>query len=435
MTFLFSNSATPSISNVYHQITQETCYPMKFNLWGMIPATYTPGTVANAEIIRSNDRIEREHRLPTKPFAELAKDFPEAQANLAVFASSYKKPENITAYGLMLNGTNYVSSCATRSGEYAYCSEMRVPSYSIAKSAFAGVALMRLGQLYGADVYNAKIKDFIPAKFIRGHWDDTTFSNASDMATGNFNSTGYEADEDSRVNDTFLIAETYADKLADAFAFKDHSAPPGTKWVYQSAATYILTQAMNAYYQQHGGKGDIFTMVRDDIYIPLHLSQGGLTIIRTDDSAAGAPTGYYGLFFNQDDVAKIGEFLNSSGGKIDGQQVLEPQRLSEALFRSANVAEAGVAIEGQSNMSLLGATPAGGGSTRRYSHGFWGRKVTSAEFPEYKCDIWSSFMAGYGGNIVMLLPDSATYYIFTDGYEFPWRDPVREINKLAPFCK
>ena len=50
MTFLFSNSATPNISNVYYQITQETCYPMKFDMWGMISAQYTPGAVPEARI-------------------------------------------------------------------------------------------------------------------------------------------------------------------------------------------------------------------------------------------------------------------------------------------------------------------------------------------------------------------------------------------------
>jgi len=99
-----------------------------------------------------------------------------------------------------------------------------------------------------------------------------------------------------------------------------------------------------------------------------------------------------------------------------------------------------VAIEGRSAASLLGAPPAGHGKSgdenvRRYSHGFWGRKITSAEFPEYSCDFWTSSMAGYGGNIVMMLPDGATYYIFSDGMEFPWEATLREINKVAPMCK
>ena len=440
MTFLFSDTSTPNISNVYYQITQETCYPMKFNLWGMIGATYTPHKVENAADIQRKHQEELVNRLPTKPFSDLKKDFPNSGVDLPAFSAAYKHPENVTTYGLIFKGTNYVADCPTRSGQYAFCADMRVPSYSIAKSVFAGVALMRLGERYSPAVYDLKIKDFIPQSSIRGKWSDTTFGNASDMATGNFNSPEYESDEDSSTNDAFLIAESYETKLTDAFAFHAHSVTAGTKWVYQSAATYILTQAMNHFWQQRGGSGDIFTMVRDDVFEPLHFSQGGLTTIRTNHSPTGAPTGYYGLFFNQDDIAKVGNFLNTSEGMIGDKRVLARDRLAEALFRSANAGQVGVAIEGLKSAPLLGAMPRKGDSekaqsTRRYSHGFWGRKITHSEFSAFPCDYWISFMSGYGGNIVMLLPDGATFYIFSDEMEFPWQPAVNEINKLAPLCK
>ena len=450
MTFLFNTSARPPISNLYYQITQETCYPMKFDMWGMIPAQYTPGLVAGAEQIKAHHADELAQRLPSKPFDDLAKDYSESGINLRAFESAYRDSDNITMYGLVLHGTNYISGCPTRYGEYAFCADMRVPSYSIAKSVFAGVALMRLGQLYGTGVYNEKIKDFILQYTAGGKWDGTTFGNTSDMATGNFNSSGYEEDENSVTMAKFLVDEALGAKILDAFAFKKHYAPPGTKWVYQSSSTFLLTQAMNAYWRQHGGNaasgagsggegtGDIFEMVRDDIYKPLHFGAGSLTTIRTDDSSTGAPSGYYGLFFNQDDVAKIGDFLNNGNGAIGGKQLLDPTRLQEALFRETDVGKIGVPILGQSPASLLGAPALGksaGKNSRRYSHGFWGREVGHAEFPEYHCTFWGSFMAGYGGNIVMLLPDGATFYIFTDGMEFPWAPAVQEINRVAPMCK
>jgi len=43
-------------------------------------------------------------------------------------------------------------------------------------------------------------------------------------------------------------------------------------------------------------------------------------------------------------------------------------------------------------------------------------------------------MAGYGGNIVVLLPNGAVFYIFSDGMEFPWVDALHEATKLAPVC-
>jgi CubicO group peptidase (beta-lactamase class C family) len=439
MTFLFSNTKSPAISSVYYQITQETCYPMKFNLWGMASATYVVAALPGSAELKAKNAAEIARRVPTKRIAELATDFPNAGINLSAFTAAYKHPEDITTYGVFINGINYNSGCPTRSGEYAFCDDMRLPSYSIAKSLFAGVALMRLGQLYGSGVYNELITTHIPKQFVRGKWEATTFNNASDMATGNYNLPGYEADEDSPTNDTFLVDETYESKLTDAFAFTQNYAPPGTKWVYQSAATFILTQAMNAYLKEkRGNDADLFAMVRDDIYKPLGVSDGGLTTIRTNDSPSGAPSGYYGLFLTKDDVAKLGNFLNNDGGAIGGTQILEPARLKEALFRAPNVAEAGVPILGTSQFSALGAPKVGSGNSpvndRRYTHGFWGRLITPAEFPEYKCSFWVPLMAGYGGNLVELLPNGAVFYIFSDHVEFPWVDSVHEVAKLAPMC-
>jgi CubicO group peptidase (beta-lactamase class C family) len=439
MAFLYSKTKSPKISNVYFQITQETCYPMKFNLWGMAAASYEPADVPRAAELKNEHATELAHRLPTKMLDALMADHPSSGINLAAIPAEYKNPAEITTYGIVLNGVNYSSGCPTRSGEYAFCADMRLPSYSIAKSVFAGVALMRLGQLYGSGVYSELIANYIPKAFIRGNWEKTTFNNVSDMATGNYNLDGYEADEDSPTMDTFLVDETFDSKLSDAFAFTKNYAPPGTKWIYQSSATFILTQAMNAYLKQRrGGDADIFELVRDDVYKPLQFSAGGLTTIRTGNSPSGAPSGYYGLFFIKDDVAKIAEFLNNSQGQIHGAQILEPSRLNEALYR-ANTGGAGVPILGASSGSALGPPKLGRASgvpenNRRYAHGFWGRHITPEEFPRYKCDFWISLMAGYGGNIVILLPNGATFYIFSDGREFPWVDAVHEINKLSPTC-
>jgi CubicO group peptidase (beta-lactamase class C family) len=441
MTFLFSNSKSSRISHVYYQITQETCYPMKFNMWGVVSATYSPGSVTRANAIREEHLAEIHQRLPAKRLNALSEDFPKSGFNPSSISKAYQHPEDITTYGVVINGVHYSAGCPTRSGEYAFCEDMRLPSYSIAKSVFAGVALMRLGQLYGTGAYSELIRTHIPEELMRGKWEATTFNNASDMATGYFNLDGYEADEDSPAMDLFLIDEAYAAKLTDAFAIDKNHAPPGTKWVYQSSATFVLTQAMNAYLTQRNGNGaDIFNMVRDDVYKPLHFSAGGLTTIRTENSPEGAPSGYYGLFFNKDDVAKIGTFLNRGDGTIGGTQVLELSRLREALFRSPNAPSTGVPILGSNPASIVGQPQMGTGKpansdTRRYAHGFWGKYVTTSEFPEFPCSFWVSVMSGYGGNVIALLPNGVTFYVFSDGREFLLVHAMREAAKLSPMCQ
>ncbi len=427
MTFLFNRANRTNISNIRYQVTQETCLYFKFNMWGQLAATYTPGTVANAEALENAEAAEVANRIPTKPFSALATDYPSSGINLANFTQGFKSPADITTYGLLINGIHYVSNCQTRYGTYAFCDNMRLPSYSIAKSSFAGMAMMWLGGRYGSLVYGRLIRDYVPQYTDGGKWTDVTFNNTSDMATGNYIGTSFEGDESSPQELAFLVAEPYNAKIADAFTPFPHKAAPGTTWVYQSHATFILTQAINSYLQQQQGAGaDIFNTIRDGVFKPLNMSQGSLSTLRTDNSASGKPFGSHGLFFVQDDVVKIGRFLNNSGGAINGVQVLDPQRLQESLFRTADPSILGMPVPDRGTLVVP--------STFRYHNLFWAKHMTTAEFPQYHCNFWVSFMSGYGGNSVLLLPNGTIYYLFSDGNEFIWYTAVNEINKIAPFC-
>ncbi|MGA9497779.1 MAG: hypothetical protein WBV41_18095 [Terriglobales bacterium] len=427
MTFVFNRSKRPNISRVRYQVTQETCLYFKLNMWGQLAAIYAPGRLADKEAIENVEAAEVAHRIPTKPFGALATDFPNSGIDITNFTRGFKSPADITTYGLLINGVNYVSGCQTRYGSYAFCDNMRLPSYSTAKSSFAGVAMMWLGQQYGSTVYGQLIRNYVPQYVDGGDWTNVTFDNASDMATGNYISAGNQADEDSPQELAFLIAEPYSERIADAFKPFPHKAAPGTTWVYQSHATFILTQAMNSYLQQkQGGGADIFDSIRDAVLKPLNMSQGSLSMLRTDNSASGKPFGSHGLFFIQDDIVKIGRFLNNSGGVIGKIQVLDPNRLQESLFRTANAATLGVPVPDTGTPAVP--------NTFRYHNQFWAKHVTTAEFPQYRCNFWVSFMSGYGGNSILLLPNGTTYYIFSDGNEFIWYTAVNEINKIAPLC-
>ena len=344
--------------------------------------------------------------------------------DLAGFFRTVKLPKDITTYGLYINGTNYVGNCQTRYGEYAFCEEMRLPSYSTAKSAFAGVAMMELGEMYGSIAYHQLIRDFLPQYVMGGDWSKVTFADALNMATGNYLKPEAEEDEDGPQEAEFLTAEAYDKKIAAAFAPFPHKAEPGATWIYQSHATFLATQAMNVYLHKRDSKLDLFNLVRDTVYKPIHLSKGGLTTIRTDDSETGRPAGYFGLFYIQDDIAKIGRFLNEGQGKINGKQILDPDRLRISLFRKTSSLALPVPDEGKMPVS----------GTFHYQNGFWGKHITPAEFPQYTCDFWMPYMSGYGGISILLLPNRSVYYIFSDANEFNWYNAVHEISRLRPYC-
>lgn len=430
LTFLFNKSASPNISHAAYQFTGEGCPTFMFDMAGQVAASYVPGTVANDTAIENAEAAEVANRMPVKPFSALATDFPSSGIDTGAFLSQYVYPNSVTTYGVVINGVNYSSGCATRHtaaglGAYPFCSEMRLPSYSTAKSAFSSLAMMRLGQLYGSTVYNSLISTWVPQYVDGGSWTNVTFGNASDMATGNYISSAYESDENGAQTTAFINAESYATKISDAITPFPHKAAPGTVWVYQSVANFIVTQGMNAYLKSMQGSGaDLFSMMSTSTYQPLLTSQGFQSTVRSDNSAAGAPSGYYGLFFNIDDVAKIGQFVGAGTGVINGVQVLDPSRLQEALFRSSNP---GLPVPDTGNPKYK--------NTWVYLHNFWGKKVTNAEFPTISCAFTIPFMSGYGGNTIMLLPNGATYYVFSDAYEFPIDQAISQVNTLSGYCK
>ncbi|MCX6381975.1 MAG: hypothetical protein NT023_21280 [Armatimonadetes bacterium] len=412
LTFLFNGK---SVSNVRYQITQETCTWFKFDMWGQVSAKYTAALPANAVTLKESYAQEVKSRIPTKPLTDLPKDYPDSKVDITVFGRGIS-PAHRTAYGFFINGTHYVGTQPTRYGVYPFPAELRLPSFSIAKSALASVALMRLAQRYGDAVADLNIKDYLPeAATSRGDWKQVTFNHALDMATGNYDSASYLADENSlSMSQSFFLKETYQDKMKGALDAPNRTAP-GKQWVYRTADTFIATTAMNSLLRKRvGANSDLFQMLCADVYTPLDLSAGAMSTLRTDNSPTGKALGGYGLFVTPDDVLKIAKLLNNDGGKIGGVQVLSPRILAAALQKDPN--DRGMNIPAY---------------TLKYNNGFWAYQMTPQLYPALKSPIWAVWMSGFGGIAVLLMPNGTTYYHFSDFNEFPSIVPyVLESHKL-----
>ncbi|MFF1301141.1 hypothetical protein [Streptomyces sp. NPDC058296] len=293
---------------------------------------------------------------------------------------------------------------------------MVLPSYSLAKTMFAGIVLMRLTQVYGSSVPSQLIRDWV-SEADTSAWTGVTFQNTANMATGNYSSSAFESDESGSGMMAFFDAEAYGPKMTAALAFP-HSAAPGTKWVYHSSDTFVLAQAMQNYLVSKAGAGsDIYRWIRDQVLVPLHLSPDVLTTERTDNSATGQPFGGYGLFYTQDDIAKVSRFLNADGGKIGGAQKLDPTMLADAMQQ--NPANRGITTTADTT-----------GKTYQYQDGLWARQFTSANNQVFTSPVYVPFMSGFGGITAVMLPNGATYYYFSDNDEFDWSAAAAQAYKL-----
>lgn len=410
LTFLFDDQR---VSRVWYQVTQETTTYTRANLWGLLDARYHPGTVLSADLIRAGFDTELAARLPVRPVEDLAEDYP--GLDVTAFGRGVS-PEHLTWYGLMVKGVNYLGGCQTRFGRYPYCQSMRATSYSTAKSAFPALVLMRLAQQYDPGVAGLLIKDYVPeAATSSGDWQHVTFNHALDMSTGNYGSAGFMVDDDSQQMGRFFSAQPYSARIAEAFEWP-HVLEPGTRWVYRTSDTFILTRALHNYLQSlRGPQADIYQYLVDEIYRPLGLGPGAFTTLRTaDQNWRGQAEGGYGLWWIPDDIAKLSLFLNNNAGRIDDQQILHPGLLAAALQHDPD--DRGLPIDSQ----------------RMYNNAFWANRYTSAD--GFDCDFWVPQMLGVSGNVVALFPNGITYYYFSDNQEFTWDAALRESDKIIPLC-
>lgn len=411
LTFLFKDDG--EMSKVAYQIASETCAYFKADLWGLLPARYTPGTVDGAQRLIAEYRAEVAGRMPVRPLASLALDYPDTDP--AMFAApNGKNPREISLVGFVIDGVHYAGGCATRRGSYPYCESLVVPSYSAAKSVFAGLAMMRLEKRYPG-TFGQRIADYVPACDAAGDWGDVSFDNALDMATGNYASAAYMRDEDADTVSagSLFQAEHHADKIKYACTHYRRKAAPGSRWVYHTADTYVLGAAMNARLKAlAGGDADIFTgLLSAEVLRPPGTSPTAAFTRRTYDAVAQPFVGW-GLMWLRDDVAKIGNFLAAGS---QSQSVLDQTQLDAALQR--NPADRG-------NAPLAGF---------RYNNGFWAHEV-GARLPGCRSEVWIPFLSGYGGITVLILPNRSAYYYFSDDDSPLWMDAALAAHRIRSLC-
>jgi hypothetical protein len=409
MTFLFGGDG--QVSHVAVQISAETCLYLKFDLWGFVDARYQPGPVAGAQQAIAAYEQEKSARLAVRPMVVLAEEYPGVDpANFG--AISEIDPAHMTLYGVVVDGAHYGGGCQTRHGRYPYCDVLDLPSYSTAKSLVGALALMRMEKLFPG-IKEAKIADYVPACRKAGGWDDVTFLDALNMATGHYKSARYMADEDGAKMFRFFLPLDHETKIRRACGLFKRKSRPGVKWVYHTSDTYILGTALNNYLKQRRGPAaDIYRDILTPLWRKLGLSPVMDFTRRTYDRRAQPFTGW-GLTYHRGDVARLAALLNPANRA--GQDYFDKTLLDRALQRGSG--GRGLAAHGR---ALI------------YNAGFWARNFQS--LLGCKSPLWVPFMSGYGGITIALMPNGVSYYYFSDNGTFAWKKAVAEADKIRKLC-
>jgi hypothetical protein len=390
-------------SEARFSLASETC---RYFQWNMAAKLVAQVEVSDAPPGARSSVAER--AIASEELPAIAQDFP--GIDLAALANSaVVKPDSMTVYGSVLDGVHYRGPCPTRRADYPLCDQLVVPSYSTAKSLFAGLALMRLEKLYpGAS--GRYIADYVP-ECDRQRWGDVTFAQALNMVTGNYLSAKHLEDEDNpEFVAAFHLALTHKQKVEFSCSAYPRQTSPGAKWVYHSTDTYLLGIAMTGLLREYRGKdADLFEDILLPLWEPLGLSPMTRYSRRTYDDTAQPFTGF-GLYFLPQDLARLAQAL---GNGYFHEQV--DADMLDASLQGGRVPH-GYPAEGEFF----------------YSNGFFAMEV--GEMLGCETSHWLSFMSGYGGIRVALLGDGDSYYYFSDGNVFDFREPLKAIHEVRPLC-
>lgn len=409
ISFLINDQA--QTSHFYYQFSSETCAYFKPDLWGMGKVSYLPTTIGQSAKAIEDYQQEKEKRLPIEPIPALKSRFTQLDVdNLAL--TKLTKKEDISVYGLLYQGVNYVSDCHTRAGNYPFCEAMILPSYSTAKSIFAGLTMLYLQRFYPG-IFSESVELWVPE--CQGHdWQGVSFADLLNMRSGHFDSSDEGVDENAPKLLAFFNAQSHQDKIRFSCQAYPKKSNPGSQFVYHTSDTYLLGAALNQFVKANMGKDkDIFA----DVFLQKVLGDLSLSAIieqsRTTTDPAHQVFLGYGLFFTVDDIAKISQFATTQTGPVAGQSLQPGVQRTKTL-------------SGSSGSQLVSSYLA-------YQNGFWGRDLA----PLLRCQqpSWQPFMSGYGGITVALLPNNLSYYYFSDSFQYNWSDAALELNKIESLCR
>ena len=415
-TFLYDDT---SVSSLRFQIVQETDAWDKADSWGQIPMTYAPGPITDEGTRRAQYAEELDREAVVLPWSALSS----SAAVLTAFDGE-ASPDDISASGLVVDGRVYLKNCPTRYGPFPYCRHMRHGVFSVTKTLGAAVALLRLAQTYGDGVLDLRIADYVTVTAAHDGWDRVTFADALNMATG-IGDLGPDRDTPEATPDEnqprmseWLRARTAAAKLAVSFAYGRYAWGPGEVLRYNSTHTFVLAAAMQGFLERKiGPNAHLWDMVVDEVFRPIGIMHAPMMHTAETDGRRGIPILAFGLYPTIDDIAKLAT-LFQNGGRHEGRQILSASGVAEALYRTP----------------VATSLPTGARNrfgSAQYHLSLWSLPYRTAS----GCFFQIPYMAGYGGNFVLLLPNGISAFRFADGFNGDLEPMILAGEVLRPFCR
>ncbi len=417
--FLYNDT---KVSFLRYQIVQQlTPYLLKswFVAWGHYPVVYTPGTVKDNNKLAQEFALELEHRTPLRDYSELIDKYgPELLDNI----DSSIDPKLVLTSGFIIDDVIYAKSCKSSYGQYPYLYEMSHGVWSVTKSMVGLMSMLRMSQKYGDDVFNLKIVDYLDVTAEHDGWDNVTFGDALNMATGI--GSGSNKTNPNNIHDGYLVdqkeynawylAPSAKEKLHHVFKNANHPWGPGINARYRDRDYFVLSGALDSFLKsKEGPNANLWYMMIEEVYKPIGIHHLPSNLTKEPDGRAGVHHMGHGLYITLDDIAKITRLIHN-GGRHGNKQLLSATKLAEALYQT------------DKRGLPTGSSNKFGKNT--YHMGLWHEPYMTDE--GYTVSIPS--MRGWGGISVILMPNGITGFRIGNGGH-GGLEMTDAANRLRPF--
>jgi hypothetical protein len=414
------------VSALRFQIVQQTLpdnVEALFTASGRVPARWERGARGAAAAVARAYRAAQADAVPVRPWAQLEQAV--GRDALAGFAEGLPAKDTVLS-GLDFRGTFYLHGCESAAGPLPWCDRARFGVWSVTKAFLNEIALLRLAQKYGPQVFEAKIVDYVPAVKNYPPWARVTFEDCINMATGMGN--GSTRRDPNDISDGYLDpsyntwydAESADDKLIALLrTARAYPWGPGHVARYRDQDMYLLGYAMNEYIKaREGPEASLWSMLQHEVYEPIGIHDVA-TNKTIEAHGEGIPLMGFGIYATIGDLVKVGRLYQASGRWSD-RQILYAPRIEEL--------KAGSTPRGlpSGDRSPFGET--------RYFNAFWLVRYDAIE----GCKLYIPHMLGWGANTVALYPGGITgiriAHLAADATDDA-TPMARVANRLVTFCK